>query len=101
MESRGELAVVDDPQIHVHSATQHNTGFGLAFACDSLDGGLAGEYVHNFAPDFVASGVVNAHYHVNISYRLAATAQTTRYLMTHNLWDCCQYGLNTCCLFFC
>src|SRR6266487_4335905 len=80
MESVGELAVIDDAQVHVYAAAQHDTGFRLALACNSLDGGLAGKNIHDLTSDLLTSRIVNAHHHINVSYRLTAAAQAARHL---------------------
>src|SRR5215469_8625439 len=94
-----ELAIVDDAQVHIYAAAHHYAGFCLALAGNSLDGWLAGEHVHDLAPDLIACGVANTHYHIDITYRLAAAAQAACHLHAHDLRYDCQHGLNTCGLF--
>src|SRR5260370_40776585 len=100
MEGIRELAVVDEAQVHVHVAAQHHTGFRLALASDSLDGGLAGKNVHDLAPDLVTRGVVNTGYHIDVTYRLAAAAQAAPHLQAHNLRHGSPNTLNTPCFLF-
>src|SRR5258708_38226701 len=94
MEGIRQLAVVDEAQVDVHFAAQHHTGFRLALASDSLDGGLAGKNVHDLAPGLVTGGVVNTGYHIDVTYRLATAAQAARHLQAHNLRHGSQYTLN-------
>src|SRR6266699_1453409 len=86
-----KLAIIDDAQVHIDAAFQHHARFCFTFAGNSLDSGLAGEYVHDLAPGGITEIISDTRYDINVANCFAAAAQAARDLQAHDLRDSSQY----------